>query len=163
MHIENGQNLTRYGDSLFSCYPHKKRLGHLQRADPNDHSVFEHVRGDRKVLPTGRPKQTAGAGPTHSRPICGREMRSGGQRPWWLGVRACPCLARMSVNPKKGHGGATQKIVSDHLPTQATTTLPYPYSPCRRPRLAVAYSRSSPQPGSTVFEPSSSSWWARRA
>jgi hypothetical protein len=54
-----------------------------------------------KMLPTGRRKRTAEAGPTHSQPICGREMRSGGQRPWWLAVRACPRLARKSVNQKR--------------------------------------------------------------
>jgi hypothetical protein len=52
-------------------------------------------------------------------------MRSGGQRPWWLVVRACPRLARMSVNQKRGHGGATKKVIDDHLPTgYLYTTLP---------------------------------------
>jgi hypothetical protein len=116
-----------------------------------------------KVLPTGQPKRTAEVGPTHSRPICGREMRSGGQRPRWLAVRACPCLVRKSVNQKILATAALHKKLPAIISLQATATLPYPYtsSPRRRPRPAVAYSRSSPQPRSTVLEPSSPAWRAR--
>jgi hypothetical protein len=120
----------------------------LQRADPNDHPLPKRSAWMNKwvkVLPTGQHKQTAEAGPTHSRPICGREMRLGGQRPWWLDVRACPSLARKSVNQKRATAALQKKLLTT-ISLQATATLPYPYSspPHRRPRATIAYSRSSP-------------------
>jgi hypothetical protein len=116
-----------------------------------------------KVLPTGRPKRTAEARPTHSRPICGREMRSDGHRPRWLAVRACPCLARKSVNQKNPTTAVLHKKLPATISLQTTVTLPYPYTSPPRPRPCpvVAYSRSLPQPRSTVLEPSSPPWRAR--
>jgi hypothetical protein len=108
-----------------------------------------------KVLPTSRPKWTAEARPTYFRPICGREMRLGGHRPWWLAIRAYPCLARKSVNQKILATAALHKKLPVTIFLQTTATLLYPYtsSPRRRPRPAVAYKRLSPQPRSTVLEP----------
>jgi uncharacterized protein (DUF2235 family) len=115
-----------------------------------------------KVVPTGRRKWTTEAGSMHSQPICGREMRSGGQRPRWLAVRACLSLARKSVNQKRVTVALHKKLPAT-ISLQATATLSYPYSPPlhRRPHPSVAYIRSSPQPRSTVLEPSPPAWLAR--
>jgi hypothetical protein len=138
------------------------------RADPNGQTWSEHVRMDKKwvkVLPTGRPKWNAEAGLTLSWTICGHEMGSGGQRPWWLAVRASPNLARTSVNQKIWATVALNKKLPATIFLLATPTLCYSYSqsPRRHPCSAAAYSRLSPQPGSKVFEPSSSAWRARMA
>jgi hypothetical protein len=99
----------------------------------------------------------------HSRPIYRREMRSGGHQPRWLAVRACSCLACKSVNQKIPATTTLHKKLSTTISLQATTTLSYPYTSSlrHRPRPAVAYSRSSPQPRSTVLEPLSPAWRAR--
>jgi hypothetical protein len=81
-------------------------------------------------------------------------------------VVGCP---RMSVPGPQVSESKIPATAAQHkkLPTtislQTTATLLYPYtsSPRRRPRPVVAYRRSSPQPRSTVLEPSSLAWRAR--
>jgi hypothetical protein len=56
-------------------------LGHLQRADLNKQTWSKHVRMDRKIgknVSNGPAQTDCEGGPTHSRRICGREIRSGG-------------------------------------------------------------------------------------
>jgi hypothetical protein len=84
------------------------------------------------MFSTSQPKQTVNGGPMHSRPICGREMRTDGQRPRWLVVRACPSLARTSINQKIQTRTVLYKKLLATIFLLATPTLRYPYSSSSR-------------------------------